>query len=57
MSDKVGIVVSGKVHQLKVISTSKDDGGEYAFICGGDRVSAALTVKRKSASRFRPSGS
>lgn len=52
MSDKIAIVVSGKVHQLKVMNTSKEDGGEYTFICGSDRVSAALTVNRKSASRF-----
>lgn len=52
MSDKIGIVVSAKVHQLKVTNTSKEDGGEYAFICGSDRVAAALTVNRKSASRF-----
>lgn len=47
MSDKFGFVVSGKVHQLKVMNTSKEDAGEYAFICGSDRVSAALTVNRK----------
>lgn len=57
MSDKVGIVVSGKVHQLKVTNTSKEDGGEYAFICGSDRVSAALTVNRKSASGFTETAS
>uniref|UniRef100_H3CBC6 Ig-like domain-containing protein n=2 Tax=Tetraodon nigroviridis TaxID=99883 RepID=H3CBC6_TETNG len=44
MSDKIWIEVSGKVHQLKVMNTSKEDGGEYAFICGSDRVLAALTV-------------
>lgn len=49
MSDKIVIVVSGKVHQLTVMNTSKEDGGEYAFICGSDRVSATLTVNRKSA--------
>lgn len=48
MSDKFGIVSSGKVHQLQVMNTSKEDGGEYTFVCGGDRVSAALTVNRKS---------
>lgn len=48
MSDKFGIVSSGKVHQLQVMNTSKDDAGEYAFTCGRDRVSAALTVNRKS---------
>lgn len=52
MSDKIGIEVSGKVHQLKVMNTSKEDGGEYAFICGSDRVSAALTISCKSASRL-----
>lgn len=57
MSDKIGIVVSGKVHQLKVLNTSKEDGGEYAFICGSDRVSAALTINRKSASRFTKTAS
>lgn len=52
MSDKIAIVASGKVHQLKVMNTSQEDGGEYAFICGGDRVSATLTINRKFASRF-----
>lgn len=52
MSDKIAIVVSGKVHQLKVMNTSQEDGGEYAFICGSDRVSATLTINRKSVSRF-----
>lgn len=49
MSDKIAIVVSGKVHQLKVMNASQEDGGEYAFICGSDRVSANLTINRKSA--------
>lgn len=48
MSDKFAIVSSGKVHQLQVMNTSKEDGGEYTFVCGADRVSAALTVNRKS---------
>lgn len=47
MSDKFGIASSGKVHQLQVMKTSKEDAGEYAFMCGRDRVSAALTVNRK----------
>lgn len=57
MSDKMGIMVSGKVHQLKVMNTSKEDGGEYTFICGSDHVSAALTVNRKSASRVSKTAS
>lgn len=48
MSDKFGIVSSGKVHRLQVMNTSKEDAGEYTFMCGRDRVSAALTVNRKS---------
>lgn len=48
MSDKFGIVSSGKVHQLQVMNTSKEDAGEYTFMCGRDGVSAALTVNRKS---------
>lgn len=48
MSDKFGIMFSGKIHKLQVMNTSKEDAGEYTFICGRDRVSAALTVNRKS---------
>lgn len=53
MSDKFRIVVQGKLHQLKIMNTSKDDSAEYTFICGNDRVSATLTVSRKSSSRWR----
>uniref|UniRef100_H3DPY6 Ig-like domain-containing protein n=1 Tax=Tetraodon nigroviridis TaxID=99883 RepID=H3DPY6_TETNG len=44
MSEKFRIVVQGKLHQLKIVNTSKDDSAEYTFICGNDRVSATLTV-------------
>lgn len=47
MSEKFRIVVQGKLHQLKIMNTSKDDSAEYTFICGNDRVSATLTVSRK----------
>lgn len=47
MSEKFSIVVSGKLHQLKVMNTSGDDSAEYTFVCGNDRVSAMLTVNRK----------
>uniref|UniRef100_A0A3B4GBI3 Ig-like domain-containing protein n=1 Tax=Pundamilia nyererei TaxID=303518 RepID=A0A3B4GBI3_9CICH len=44
MSDKFRIVVQGKLHQLKIMNTSRDDSAEYTFICGNDQVSATLTV-------------
>ncbi|TDH06470.1 hypothetical protein EPR50_G00113810 [Perca flavescens] len=44
MSEKFRIVVQGKLHQLKIMNTSKDDSAEYTFVCGNDRVSATLTV-------------
>lgn len=47
MSEKFRIVVQGKLHQLKIMNTSKDDSAEYTFICGNDRVSATLTVSRE----------
>ncbi|XP_072300384.1 titin-like isoform X2 [Eucyclogobius newberryi] len=47
MSDKFRIVVQGKLHQLKILNTSRDDSAEYTFVCGNDRVSATLTVSRK----------
>lgn len=48
MSDKFRIVVQGKLHQLKIMNTSRDDSAEYTFICGNDQVSATLTVNRKN---------
>lgn len=53
MSEKFRIVVQGKLHQLKIMNTSKDDSAEYTFICGNDRVSATLTVSRKFCSLLR----
>lgn len=53
MSEKFRIVVQGKLHQLKIMNTSKDDSAEYTFICGNDRVSATLTVSRKFSSQPR----
>lgn len=47
MSEKFSVVVSGKVHQLKVMDCSQDDVAEYVFVCGDDRVSAKLIVDRK----------
>lgn len=47
MSEKFRIVVQGKLHQLKIMNTSRDDNAEYTFICGNDRISATLTVSRK----------
>nr|XP_023657555.1 titin-like isoform X5 [Paramormyrops kingsleyae] len=44
MSEKFRIVVQGKLHQLKIMNTSREDSAEYIFICGNDRVSATLTV-------------
>ncbi|KAF7709182.1 hypothetical protein HF521_016032 [Silurus meridionalis] len=44
MSEKFRIVVQGKLHQLKIMNTSRDDGAEYTFVCGNDKVSATLTV-------------
>ncbi|MCI4378776.1 hypothetical protein PGIGA_G00219550 [Pangasianodon gigas] len=44
MSEKFRIVVQGKLHQLKIMNTSRDDTAEYTFVCGNDRVSATLTV-------------
>lgn len=54
MSEKFRIVVQGKLHQLKIMNTSKDDSAEYTFICGNDRVSATLTVSRKFRSQKSP---
>lgn len=48
MSEKFRIVVQGKLHQLKIMNTSRDDSAEYTFVCGNDRVSATLTVSRKT---------
>lgn len=48
MSEKFRMVVQGKQHQLKVMNSSKEDSGEYSFVCGSDRVSAVLTVNRKT---------
>uniref|UniRef100_A0A8C9VJ94 Uncharacterized protein n=1 Tax=Scleropages formosus TaxID=113540 RepID=A0A8C9VJ94_SCLFO len=48
MSEKFRIVVQGKLHQLKIMNTSREDSAEYTFICGNDKVSATLTVNRKS---------
>lgn len=47
MSEKFRIVVQGKLHQLKIMNTSRDDSAEYTFVCGNDRVSATLTVNCK----------
>lgn len=47
MSEKLSVVVSGKVHQLKVLGCSQDDSAEYTFVCGDNRVSAKLTIDRK----------
>lgn len=47
MSEKFGIVVQGKLHQLKVMNTSQEDASEYTFVCGNDKVSGNLTVKRE----------
>lgn len=47
-SEKFGIVVQGKLHQLKIMNASIDDAAEYTFVCGDDGVSAILTVNRKS---------
>lgn len=47
MSEKFKIVVQGKLHQLNILNTSSEDSAEYTFICGNDKVSATLTVKRK----------
>ncbi|KAJ8248682.1 hypothetical protein COCON_G00233630 [Conger conger] len=44
MSEKFRIVVQGKLHQLKIMNSSRDDSAEYTFVCGNDRVSATLTV-------------
>ncbi|KAL7882204.1 hypothetical protein AOLI_G00090530 [Acnodon oligacanthus] len=44
MSEKFRIVVQGKLHQLKIMNTSRDDAAEYTFVCGNDRVSATLTI-------------
>ncbi|KAK7169443.1 hypothetical protein R3I93_005419 [Phoxinus phoxinus] len=44
MSEKFRIVVQGKLHQLKIMNTSRDDSAEYTFVCGNDKVSATLTV-------------
>ncbi|KAJ8255364.1 hypothetical protein GJAV_G00204040 [Gymnothorax javanicus] len=44
MSEKFRIVVQGKLHQLKITNTSREDSAEYTFVCGNDRVSATLTV-------------
>lgn len=46
MSEKFRIVVQGKLHQLKIMNTSRDDSAEYTFVCGNDKVSATLTVSR-----------
>lgn len=47
MSEKFSMVVSGKLHQLKILNSSVEDSAEYTFVCGNDRVSAMLTVNRK----------
>lgn len=46
MSEKFKIVVQGKLHQLIIMNTSSEDSAEYTFVCGNDKVSATLTVKR-----------
>lgn len=52
MNEKFIIMVQGKMHQLKIMNASRDDAGEYTVVCGNDRVSATLTVIRKSVSNF-----
>lgn len=52
MSEKFGIVVQGKLHQLKIMNASTDDAAVYTFVCGNDGVSATLTVSRKSVYSF-----
>lgn len=47
MSEKFSIVVSGKIHQLRVMNVSSTDAGEYTFICGSEHVSATLLVNCK----------
>lgn len=47
MSEKFGIVVQGKLHQLKVMNSNQEDIAEYTFVCGNDVVSATLTVNRE----------
>lgn len=47
MSEKFSIVVSGKIHQLKVMNVSSNDAGEYTFICGSEHISATLMVNCK----------
>uniref|UniRef100_A0A672QCN4 Titin n=1 Tax=Sinocyclocheilus grahami TaxID=75366 RepID=A0A672QCN4_SINGR len=42
MSEKFGIVVHGKLHQLKVMNASQEDASEYTFVCGNDKVSARV---------------
>lgn len=54
MSEKFKIVVQGKLHQLKIMNTSRTDSAEYTFICGNDRVSATLTVSRKITFKSNP---
>uniref|UniRef100_A0AAQ6I8C5 Ig-like domain-containing protein n=1 Tax=Anabas testudineus TaxID=64144 RepID=A0AAQ6I8C5_ANATE len=44
MSEKFRIVVQGKLHQLKIMNTSRDDSAEYTFVCGNDRVSYFFSV-------------
>uniref|UniRef100_A0A8C1WDJ7 Ig-like domain-containing protein n=1 Tax=Cyprinus carpio TaxID=7962 RepID=A0A8C1WDJ7_CYPCA len=45
MNEKFGIVVQGKLHQLKVMNASQEDASEYTFVCGNDKVSGNLIVK------------
>ena len=54
MSEKFRIVVQGKLHQLKIVNTSRDDSAEYTFVCGNDRVSATLTVSRENMFKSNP---
>uniref|UniRef100_A0A3Q2NT28 Ig-like domain-containing protein n=1 Tax=Fundulus heteroclitus TaxID=8078 RepID=A0A3Q2NT28_FUNHE len=45
MSEKFRIVVQGRLHQLKIMNTSRDDSAEYTFVCGNDRVGRPLSVR------------
>ncbi|OCT61204.1 hypothetical protein XELAEV_18047227mg [Xenopus laevis] len=51
ISEKFKIVVQGKLHQLIIMNTSSEDSAEYTFVCGNDKMSATLTVKKAHLSR------
>ncbi|KAK7938939.1 hypothetical protein WMY93_002265 [Mugilogobius chulae] len=45
ISEKFRISSSAKSHSLRIMNVSREDEGEYSFVCGSDTVSARVSVK------------